>query len=186
MREYESLENYEEGEVEVEFVPPATEHRPYLKAESAGTLTVTAQLSVVSGQTVTVPFTVSGTASSPADYTITASPIVIPAGATSGAITITVADDALDELDETVVVTMGAPGNGTAGGTITHTATITDNDPQPSMTFTTAAQSGAENEGTITVTAQLSAISGQNVTVPFTVSGTGQPIPPTTRSRRVR
>jgi hypothetical protein len=69
-------------------------------------MTVTAQLSAVSGLDVTVPFSVSGTATDPADYTITASPITITAGSLSTDITITVVDDGIDENDETVIVTM--------------------------------------------------------------------------------
>jgi hypothetical protein len=46
----------------------------------SGTLTVTAQLSSVSPQPVTVPFTISGTAATGIDYTISASPITITAG----------------------------------------------------------------------------------------------------------
>jgi hypothetical protein len=40
-------------------------------------MTVTAQLSAASGQTVTIPFTVTGTATNITDYDITASPITI-------------------------------------------------------------------------------------------------------------
>src|SRR5262249_20929756 len=40
------------------------------------------------------------------------------------------------------------------------------------VAFSTASQSGSEGSGTMTVTAQLSAVTDQPVTVPFTVSGT--------------
>jgi predicted peroxiredoxin len=142
------------------------------EAESVGTMTVTAELSAASGQDVTVPFTLSGTASNPADYTITASPITITAGNTTQTITITVVDDAIDEANETAIVTMGVPTNATQGATTVHTATINDNDATPTVTFTTSSQSEAESVGTMTVTAELSAASGQDVTVPFTLSGT--------------
>lgn len=142
-------------------------------AESVGTMTVTAQLSATSASIVTVPFTLSGTATGGGtDYSITASPISIPAGQLTGTVTITVANDSLDEANETVVVTMGTPVNATQGATTVHTATINDDDATPTVTFTTASQSAAENVGTLTVTAQLSAVSGQAVTVPFTLSGT--------------
>ncbi len=82
-------------------------------------MTVTAQLSAVASQDVTVPFSVSGTstASDPTDYTITASPLTITAGTTTADITLTVVDDALVEGDETVVVDMGTPTNATTGVT---------------------------------------------------------------------
>ena len=141
-------------------------------AESSGTLTVTAELSVISGLEVEVPFTLSGTATDGGtDYSITASPITIPAGSTTQNITITINDDTLDELDETVIVTMGTPTNADQGATTVHTATITDND-DTLVSFTSASQTGSEGSGTLTVTAELSAISGLDVEVPFTLSGT--------------
>ena len=141
-------------------------------AESVTTVTVTAQLSAASGQNVTVPYTLSGTAIDPSDYTVTASPLTITAGSTTASLTITVVDDAIDEANETVIVTMGSPTNATQGSTTVHTATITDNDAAPTVEWTAASQTTAENAGTVTIVAQLSAVSGQNVTVPFTITGT--------------
>ena len=139
-------------------------------AEGVGTATITAQLSQASTQTVTVPFTVGGTATNPADYTVTASPITITAGNTTGTITVTVVADGVAEPNETVIATMGAPTNATLGATSVHTLTITGQ--TPTVSFTAAAQSVAEGVGTATITAQLSSPSSQTVTVPFTVSGT--------------
>jgi hypothetical protein len=53
----------------------------------------------LSGLNVTVPYTLTGTASNPADYTITASPITINAGSTTASVTITVVDDAINEVE---------------------------------------------------------------------------------------
>ncbi|HVP12283.1 MAG TPA: Calx-beta domain-containing protein, partial [Phycisphaerae bacterium] len=97
-------------------------------SESAGSMTVTAQLSAVSAHDVTVPFTVGGTASTPSDYTITASPITITAGSTTATITISIVNDLIDEPDETVIVTMGTPTGADQGTTAVHTATILDDD----------------------------------------------------------
>jgi hypothetical protein len=141
-------------------------------AEAGGPLSVTAKLSAVSDQPVTVPFTVTGTATAGADYTITASPITISAGELTGTATITIVDDARDEADETVILTMGTPTNAAAGATSVHTATIVDDDPAPTVSFAAAAGSGAEAVTTRTVAVSLSAASGQPVTVPYTVSGT--------------
>ncbi len=127
------------------------------KAENAGTATITAQLSAASGQAVTVPFTVTGTAANPADYTITASPIIIAAGATSANITISIVDDAIYENpNETVIVTMGTPTNAAKGVTTAHTLTITDNDPAPSagtIALSSATYTVAENGTSATITA---------------------------------
>jgi len=96
--------------------------------ENTASATITAQLSAVSSQDVTIPFTPSGTATNGTDYTITASPMTISAGNTSADITLTLTDDNVDGPDETVIVTMGTPTNATASGTISHTATIQDDD----------------------------------------------------------
>jgi hypothetical protein len=94
---------------------------------TVGTMTVTAELSGTSVQDVTVPFTVTGSATDPDDYTITASPVTITAGSTTVDIVITVIVDAIpSEGDETVIVTMGTPTNATQGATTAHTATIQD------------------------------------------------------------
>lgn len=141
---------------------------------TVGTMQVTAQLSATYGAPVTVPYTVdaASTATQGTDYTITASPLVIPAGQPSGAITITVTGDGVDEPDETVVVVMGAPTNATLGAITTHTATITDDDDPPTVTLGAAPASIAEAAGVSTVTATLSALSAFPVTVDLGFTGT--------------
>ena len=125
-----------------------------------GTMTITAQLSATSGLAVTVPFTVNGSSTATgADYSLSASPITIPAGSTTGTATITITSDTLDEANETVVLDMGVVTNATASGTTTHTATITDDDAAPTVSFTAASQLSAGETGTMTITAELSAVS---------------------------
>jgi hypothetical protein len=142
-------------------------------SEGAGTATVTVQLSAVSGLDVTVPFTVSGTAiGGGTDHNLANGTIAVIAGNTAGSVTFNVTQDLLDEPDETVVVTLGTPANATLGGTTVQTVTILDDDAAPTVGLTTAAQSVSEAVGTVTVTAQLSAVSSFVVTVPFAVSGT--------------
>ena len=97
-------------------------------SEAAGTATVTAQLSKAHTLPVTVPFTLSGTATSGGvDYSAV-SPITIPAGSTSASASFTIVDDSLAEDDETIVVTMGTPTNAWQGVNTVHTITVTDND----------------------------------------------------------
>jgi len=137
-------------------------------AGESGTLTVTAQLSASFGSDITVPFTVSGTATGGGtDYSITASPITITAGSTTGSATITITPDTLDENNETVILTMGTPSAGTAGATTVHTATITDDDVPPTVQFVSASGSGDEATTPATATATLSAASGLTVTVAY-------------------
>ena len=142
--------------------------------EDVGTMTITVQIDQVSGLDTSIPFTLGGTATEGAgnDYTITPSPVVIPAGDLTTTLSIVVNDDLLYEADETVVVTMGTPTNADKGSPDVHTATILDNDLPPTVAFTSAGQLGAEDVGTMTVTLQLDMVSGLDTTIPFTLGGT--------------
>ena len=139
--------------------------------EGGGSALITLQLSEVSGQEVSVPFILTGTALDPDDYGFDASPAIIPAGRTSVDLTLTLVDDQLDEDDETVVVTLGNPTGADLGATIVHSATIGDDDAPPTVDFEVAASNPAEGDGTAILTVDLSEASGLDVTVPFTVGG---------------
>ena len=93
-------------------------------------LTFTVWLSPASGKEVTVDYADArtGTATSGTDYTaITSGTLTFPEGTTRREITVSVTGDVLDEVDETVVVTLSNAGNATIG-TATGTGTITDDD----------------------------------------------------------
>ena len=140
-------------------------------AENGGRATVTATLSGPSSQPVTVTLAFSGTATFPADYARSGSVITIPAGNLSGSITLTAVQDLIDEPDETIVVAIESVTNASAaGGPVT--ATIIDDDATPTVTLKLTGSPMAENGGTATVTATLSARSGQDVTVILAFSGT--------------
>ena len=143
-------------------------------AENAGAATITAQLSATIASDVTVPFTVSGTATQGVgdDYTITSSPITIPAGSTTANIVISIVDDVNIEGDETVIVTMGTPTNAIKGSPDEHTATITDNDSVPVVSFAMASQSDGEDTGSMLVRVELNHATGSDVSIPFTLGGT--------------
>ncbi|NUQ63357.1 MAG: M28 family peptidase, partial [Pirellulales bacterium] len=141
-------------------------------AEAGGTATVTATLSSVWGQTVTVDLGFSGAATLTSDYTRSGTQIVIPAGSTTGSITLTAVQDTLDEPNETIVVDVASVTNATESGTQQVTATITDDDSPPTVRLSPTNQSIAEAAGTATVTATLSAASGYTVTVTLGFSGT--------------
>jgi hypothetical protein len=99
--------------------------------EDAGTVIITAQLNVMSGKDVTVPFILFGSAEQGAgnDYTITSSPLVILAGSTSIDIQVDVLDDDTIELDENLIVTLDTPTNAVLSSPATHTVVIKDNEP---------------------------------------------------------
>jgi hypothetical protein len=132
---------------------------------------LTVQLSSASSFAITVPYSVgaASTADNPEDYTIAASPVMIPAGMTSGTIAINVKADTLDEANETVIVPLGTPTNATLGATTSETLTITDDDMGPTVALTSMGSSPNEGNSNITLTVQLSDISGQDVTVPFSI-----------------
>ena len=83
-----------------------------------------------------------------------------------------IVNDALDEVNETVIVTLSNPSNATLGSDSVHTYTITDNDNAPVVDFNSTSSSGAESTSSKALTVDLSAASGQNVTVDYTVTGT--------------
>jgi hypothetical protein len=86
---------------------------------------VTVSLSAVSSTDTTVPFTLSGTAERGTDYDgVTASPLVIAAGQTTGTITGTLIDDGSPDAVKTLTFTLGTPTNATLGSIITNTLTI--------------------------------------------------------------
>jgi hypothetical protein len=110
--------------------PPTTisfESAAQTAVESAGTVRVGLSVVPVPTETITLPFTVSGTASAP-DRTVVASPLVIAAGATNVFIDVSVTDDSGAESDETVILTLGTPSSGELGQTTTFTLTIDDNE----------------------------------------------------------
>ena len=154
---------------------------------ATATLTFTVQLKPAdgSGNTVTVDYadTGDGTATSGGtDYANLASgTLTFAPGETSKSVAVTVSGDDIDESDETVVVRLSSPSNATLTGgatTLDGTGTITDNDPTPTVSIADAA---AVSEGKVaapdppnnmTFAVTLSAMSGLDVTVPYTLSGT--------------
>jgi Flp pilus assembly protein TadG len=135
-------------------------------------INIRVQLDKAATRDVSVPFSVGGTAVRGTDFTVTSSPVVIPAGGAFVNITLTLMNDLLYEADETIVLTMGTPDNAFKGSPNVHTVTVTDDDAFPTVSFASGTQTVSENAGTRPIQIQLSAASGLEVQVPFTVSGT--------------
>ncbi len=107
---------------------------PASMAETAGTSTVTATLSVVSSLDVTINLTFTGTATNLSDYTRSGTQIVISVGNNTGTVTLTAVNDTLGENNETILVDISSIINGAESGTQQVTATITGNDaPKPTL-----------------------------------------------------
>jgi hypothetical protein len=101
----------------------------YSVDESNSPSTITATLSAASGFTVTVGYATSNiTALAGSDYVTATGTMTFTAGVTTTTFTVQILNDALDEADETVNLTLSNPNNATLGATGTATLTIVDND----------------------------------------------------------
>ena len=152
---------------------------------ATATLTFTVQLLPQSGNTVTVAYADAGAGTATSggtDYeTLTSGTLTFAPGVTSQSVAVTVSGDDIDEPDETVVLRLSSPSNATLTGsatTLDGTGTINDNDPTPTVSV---ADATAVTEGNVaapnpanhmTFAVTLSAASGLDVTVPYTLSGT--------------
>nr|WP_319400952.1 Ig-like domain-containing protein [uncultured Carboxylicivirga sp.] len=110
-------------------------------SESVNSVNVKVNLSTPSAYPITVDYSVSGSANS-SDHGLINGTLSIAAGSNSGFITISsINDDKIDELDETVILTLSNPSFATLGTNTTHTYTIIDND----VAGITITQSGTSN-----------------------------------------
>src|SRR5205823_234133 len=143
-------------------------------AESVSPANLAVALSAVSAKTVMVDYAVSGGTATGGgvDYTLASGTLSFAPGVTNRNITLAVVNDALNELNETAQVTLSSPTNATLGAIATHTYSILDDDPAPTVTLSLNGSPMAEAGGAASVTATLSAPSGQTVTVDLAFSGT--------------
>ena len=141
-------------------------------SETDGTVTVTAELSALSSEEVTVTVSLGGTAITPDDYGYITLTFTIPAGSLQDSINLSLLDDAIYEGDETIIVTMGVPVNAVLGSPSEQTITIQDDESVPTVQFLTAGQLASEGGGPVLATVVLSGESAFDVTVPFTTDGT--------------
>ncbi len=100
--------------------------------EGAGTRDVAVSLSSAPPSTITLNYMVGGSATPGADYDALPGTVSVPNGATSVNVPVRITDDAEDEADETVVLTLTSGSGYTVGSRRVHTLTITDNDGVPS------------------------------------------------------
>ncbi|MCS7470620.1 PKD domain-containing protein [Stieleria sp. ICT_E10.1] len=144
-------------------------------AEASSAITLTAQLSHPSSREVVVPLSLSGSASSPADYTLPAASVLRFAPETTfGYIDVEIADDATPEPNEIVILSMQSPDHGQLSNdpsvTDTFTLTIRQND-APSVSFTKLYSEIGEEDSEIVLTAELSAAHSEPVDVVVDLSG---------------
>ena len=143
--------------------------------EGAGDAVVVFTLSAPSGRDVTVEYgMVDGEAAGGSDYTSVAGSVTIAAGEASGAVSVAVADDELDEADETFTVTIAGVANASLDpdDASSHSAVVTieDDDDPPNVSI--SGMSVSEGAYVARVVFTLDAVSGRDVAVDFrTVDG---------------
>ncbi len=142
-------------------------------SESVTSVNIPVSLSASSSSTVTVNYAVTGGTATGGgvDYTLASGQLTFSPGITSQNIPMTVVDDSLNEANETVIVTLSNPTNATLGTNTTYTYTIIDNDPAPTVQFTSATGSGSESVTSVNIPVSLNTASGQTVTVNYAVTG---------------
>ena len=131
--------------------------------EEVASITVNVHLSQTEAivYPVTIPYTVSGTAVNGDDHNAVDGTVTINSPDTSGSIVFAAVNDGFGDADETVIFTMGTPGNADAGGRTTHTVTLIEANVPPTVALTSS-QAAADS--------RLVVISGGNVTVTAAVA----------------
>lgn len=98
-------------------------------SESTTSVNIQVDLSASSGVDTSANYTISGSASgSGVDYVLSDGVVTVSAGNTIANINAVIVNDSEVELDETIIITLSAPVNGTLGTNTVHTYTITNDD----------------------------------------------------------
>ncbi|MEL6537383.1 MAG: YHYH protein, partial [Bacteroidota bacterium] len=147
------------------------------EAGEDGEFTITLAKTNDTGATLSIPYTVSGTATDGTDYTSLAGSVDIADGESSATIAIAVTDDSEDDDDETVVLTLDTdnfPTGISGGSTTSATITITDDDFATTASITASDDTGTEgsDDGEFTISLAKTNDTGSGITIPYTVSGT--------------
>ncbi len=101
-------------------------------SEGVGTVVLTVNLSQPSDTATSLGYTLTGTASNGADYTVSVGSVSFPALTTTALVTVTIVDDSLLESTENLTLTLTNPITGDAdislGSAVSSSITITDNE----------------------------------------------------------
>lgn len=139
--------------------------------ESGGLVVVTASIPEAISADIAVPISIGGTGDMN-DYITSSRYFIIPAGETSGQYEFQLIDDIVDESLENLILTMGTPLNAVLGSTATHTVAVVDNDPTPTVWFTSSGKSLNETGRVVTLTARASHPSSETIQIPVALTGT--------------
>jgi hypothetical protein len=101
--------------------------------EAHGAVTVTVVLTTSSPLTISVPYTLNGTATPGLDHTLVAGVLIFVPGQMTLDLVFAIVDDALFEPDETILIALDTPQNATLGSPPAHAVNIIDNDVGPTL-----------------------------------------------------
>jgi len=143
---------------------------PLIEADGNGSFTLNLNAPAPDGG-LTVNYTVSGTATSGADYQALSGTATIPAGQSSVTVPVLVTDDAASEADETVVITLASGAGYTVGTPGSATLDVFDDDLRVTGIAGEGnpAEPGTNGRFVVTFAAPAPSI---GLTVRYTVSGT--------------
>lgn len=128
--------------------------------DGAPNLVYTVTLNQASFSALSINYTIGGTATNGTDYATIASPLVIPAGNTTGTITVNPTADATIEANETVILTLNAGAGYTVGVPNSATGTILNDDLPNLVINDVTANEGNAGTTNFTFTVSLSAPAG--------------------------
>ncbi len=140
----------------------------YTAGETDAQAAITVTLNTPSGLQASAAYTISnGSASSPEDYLAGTGVLTFTPGETSQRIDVTLIDDAFYDGNETVHLALGEPVSATLSTPVTATLTITDNETQPVVQFSSSQYNVTESDLEAPITVTLSGPSAFTVTVGY-------------------
>jgi len=136
-------------------------------SEGAGSVNLVLRLSKAASWPVTVYCSASGSATPGSDYGALPATVTFSAAQTTKTISVKIINDTMDEPDETVVVTLAGATGAVLGAIKTHTLTIRDDDPTPTLGFAQPTGQLPESIGLAQIAVRLWAASGKTVKVNY-------------------
>ncbi|MEZ6034467.1 MAG: Calx-beta domain-containing protein [Planctomycetaceae bacterium] len=141
-----------------------------ITSEDISELFLRARLSTISDQSISVPYTVSGTAANGQDFYILDGSLLFLPGSLESSIRVNIADDNIDEGVEFFAVQLGNPTNALLGVSSSIVTDILDND-IARVSFVTEAASVFEGDADLDIEVRLSKPNSQAVAIPIVLSG---------------
>ncbi|NNJ10415.1 hypothetical protein EKD04_008760 [Chloroflexales bacterium ZM16-3] len=138
-------------------------------SEGVGRVSIPFMLDKQSAFSVTVPYTIGGTAGA-TDHTLTNGTLTFPPGVTRLNLTFNILDDKIAENTESLVVTLGSPTNAIQGTPNIYTLTINDDDLPGVALLNNLSWTTSEAGASVTFQLQLKSQPTANVTIPLSSS----------------